>query len=87
MAQPIVVSAGNAQQASPALSAFCTGDAVKVRRFGRGTVVASDGSSVTVGFDDGSERCFHPDYVTALRRSVARAAAVRKPLPACAQAA
>lgn len=88
MAQPIVVSAGNVQQASPALSAFCAGDAVKVRRFGRGTVVASDGSSVTVGFDDGSERCFHPDYVTALRRSVARAAAaVRKSLPACAQAA
>jgi ATP-dependent DNA helicase RecQ len=90
MARPIVVSAGSAadaEQPSSASPAFCVGDAVKVRRFGRGTVTASDGSSVTVGFDDGSERCFHPDYVTGLRRPAARAAAMTKGLPECAQAA
>lgn len=87
MAQPIIVSAGNAAPSSEVLSAFCIGDAVKVQRFGRGTVIAWDGSSVTIGFDDGSERCFHPDYVTGLRRPSARAAAITKSLPACAHAA
>ncbi|MDM0009500.1 RecQ family ATP-dependent DNA helicase [Variovorax sp. J22G73] len=67
LAQPIVVSNSPAVSA-PRSQALEAGDPVKVRRYGRGTVVASDGASVTVGFEDGTERCFHPDYVTRLRR-------------------
>ncbi|RYF76056.1 MAG: ATP-dependent DNA helicase RecQ [Comamonadaceae bacterium] len=36
---------------------------VKVRRYGVGRVTAADASSVTVEFEDGSQRCFQPDFV------------------------
>ncbi|SEK17116.1 MULTISPECIES: ATP-dependent DNA helicase RecQ [unclassified Variovorax] len=66
MAQPIVVSE-SATPAGKRLRAFAASEAVRVKRFGAGVVVASDASSVTVAFADGSQRSFHPDYVTAAR--------------------
>jgi len=53
----------------PALStvarhaAFAAGDAVKVRRYGQGSVVAADADTVTVVFAGGVERCFQAGYV------------------------
>jgi ATP-dependent DNA helicase RecQ len=44
-------------------ASFAVGDAVKVRRYGRGSVVAADADTVTVGFQGGIERCFQADYV------------------------
>jgi len=49
---------------------FAESDPVKVRRFGAGVVVASTEGSITVAFEDGTQRCIHPDYVT--RRRVSR---------------
>ena len=68
MAQPIVVNGNNAGAAARTLPAFAADDRVRVRRFGPGVVIASDATSITVGFEDGTQRCFHPDYVTPLRR-------------------
>ena len=58
--------------------AFKAGDAVRVKRYGAGQVVACDASSVTVAFEAGPERAFHPDYVrrVAPRRGARQAAAV-----------
>ena len=44
-------------------AAFVAGEVVKVKRYGRGTVVAADADTVTVGFAGGSERCFQTEYV------------------------
>ena len=68
MAQPIFVDDCDAEPAVRTLPAFAAHDRVRVRRFGLGVVVASDTTSITVGFEDGTQRCFHPDYVTRLRR-------------------
>jgi ATP-dependent DNA helicase RecQ len=54
----------------PAEKAFVTGDRVAVRRYGKGKVVGSDATSVTVEFPDGSCRCFQTSYV---KRAGARA--------------
>jgi ATP-dependent DNA helicase RecQ len=48
--------------------AFETGQAVRVRRYGIGTVVSADALSVTVEFPNRQQRCFDPSYVTPLRR-------------------
>ena len=43
---------------------FAEGDAVRVRRYGAGTVVEASRESITVLFDGVKERrCFHPDFV------------------------
>ncbi len=44
-------------------AAFKPDDIVKVKRYGQGRVVACDVSSVTVAFEAGPQRSFHPDYV------------------------
>jgi ATP-dependent DNA helicase RecQ len=44
------------------------GTPVRVNRYGRGTVVASDWDSVTVSFD-GRERSFHRDFVQVVSRA------------------
>lgn len=76
MAQPIQVSQETAAlaagrcgpSAGPGSAAkapaFSVSDPVKVKRFGAGTVVSADAGSITVAFEDGSQRCFHPDYVS-----------------------
>jgi ATP-dependent DNA helicase RecQ len=61
--------------ADRAAPAFAASDPVRVKRFGEGVVVAADAGSITVAFADGSQRCFHPDYVS--RRRAARASAAR----------
>ncbi|MDB5849084.1 MAG: recombinase RecQ [Rhodoferax sp.] len=50
---------------------FKPDDTVKVKRYGVGRVVAADSASVTVAFEAGPKRSFHPDYV---QRVVPRAA-------------
>jgi len=73
MAQPIVVSEQTAKVAKAATRErmpFAESDPVKVKRFGAGVVVSSTDGMVTVAFEDGSRRCFHPDYVS--RRRAAR---------------
>ena len=43
---------------------FAEGDAVRVRRYGAGTVIEANAESITVRFDAVKEqRCFHPDFV------------------------
>ena len=57
--------------------AFVPGQAVRARRYGVGVVVAAEPLSVTVAFDDGSERCFAPQFISSVRprRSAVQAAA------------
>lgn len=43
--------------------AYAPGDAVLVRRYGEGRVVAADSQSITVAFDRGRKRSFQPDFV------------------------
>lgn len=47
--------------------AFSAGDAVRVPRYGRGTVVTADASSVTVAFNAEEQRCFLASYVRPAR--------------------
>jgi ATP-dependent DNA helicase RecQ len=47
--------------------AFATGDEVRVRRYGRGRVVAANALQVEVEFASGERRCFLPDWVAPLR--------------------
>ncbi len=49
-------------------AAFSVGQAVRVRRYGRGVVSAADSLSVTVDFGNGEQRCFDLGYVTALKQ-------------------
>ena len=89
LAQPILVNtqsttatADRAQSSSTTAPArapvrFAESDPVKVRRFGAGVVVASTEGSITVAFEDGTQRCIHPDYVT--RRRVPRKSAGSDP--------
>ncbi len=68
MARPIVLheedGAGLKKSDRPL---FTPADAVKVRRYGPGTVVSADSHSVTVEFSDGSRRSFQPDFVQSVR--------------------
>ncbi|WP_269758691.1 helicase-related protein [Variovorax sp. E3] len=85
MASPILVT--EEQQTATATvrgsTQFAASDAVKVGRFGAGVVVASDTSSITVAFPDGSRRSFHPAYVTRRRPSARKGtAASRNPAAA-----
>lgn len=66
MARPIVVNEDAAASVRET-PVFAVGDPVKVRRFGPGVVIAADATSITVGFADGTSRCFLPDYVTRMR--------------------
>ena len=61
--EPPVDAAVAVQPAPAQQAAFAVGAAVRVKRYGRGTVVAADADSVTVGFDGGGERCFQAGYV------------------------
>ncbi len=63
-----------------AAHAFAVGDAVKVRRYGRGEVVAVDATSVTVHFGDGNNRCFQPGFVAALPKPRRRQPVVQRAL-------
>lgn len=74
MARPIVVNEDIAASVREK-PAFAPGDPMKVRRFGPGVVIAADATSITVDFADGTSRCFHPDYVTRLRRAPVRSGA------------
>lgn len=52
---------------------LAVGDEVRVRRYGRGRVVAADALAVDVEFPNGERRCFLPEWVSAVgRRAVAR---------------
>ncbi|WP_375576910.1 RecQ family ATP-dependent DNA helicase, partial [Paracidovorax oryzae] len=68
----VVPSAGAAvaagPDAAPARHVFELGMPVRVKRYGEGTVSAIASESITVAFSDGSERCFHPEYVRKARR-------------------
>ena len=55
---------------------FAPGDAVRARRFGKGTVVSADALAIAVVFGDGVQRSFHPEFI-----APARAAAQRKSDP------
>src|SRR5262249_51365419 len=57
-AEPIEVPAHTAPAAC-----LAPGDAVRVRRYGKGVVSAADANSITVEFSGGQKRCFLPDYV------------------------
>jgi ATP-dependent DNA helicase RecQ len=57
----------HAPRAPAATPAFTTGLAVRVPRYGAGTVESADGESVTVAFPNGSKRCFLAAYVQARR--------------------
>ena len=71
LAQHLQEEAGKgADDAAPAASAkavFAPGDEVRVRRYGRGRVVAADALSVDVEFANGERRCFLPDWVAPMR--------------------
>lgn len=69
MAQPIVMIGDEAWPVTRTPPAFTADDRVRVRRFGPDVVIASDATSITVGFEDGTQRCFHPDYVPPLHRA------------------
>ncbi|MDA8453609.1 RecQ family ATP-dependent DNA helicase [Acidovorax sp. GBBC 3334] len=73
---PAIVVAGGAKPA-PALPhlAFTLGMPVRVKRYGEGTVRAIESQAITVAFADGSERCFHPEFVKKARRRAAAPAA------------
>ena len=69
---------------TPEGPAFSPGEAVKVKRYGAGRVVACDTTSVTVGFEVGPERIFHPDYVqpVVIRKRTKKATAEAAPVAA-----
>jgi ATP-dependent DNA helicase RecQ len=57
----------DAAAAAPAPAArFSPGQPVRVKRYGRGTVVAASAQQVEVAFAQGERRSFLPDYVAAL---------------------
>jgi ATP-dependent DNA helicase RecQ len=71
MAQSIVLGGDEPPKAPPTGKPFIASDIVTVKRYGRGTVVASGAGTITVEFSDGSRREFLPDYVRLARRSKA----------------
>jgi ATP-dependent DNA helicase RecQ len=60
---PAVLAAPAAAVVVAERRAFAADDAVKVRRFGAGTVVSASAEAIVVRFADGSERSFQPDFV------------------------
>jgi len=58
----------------PAAVSFDVGAAVKVRRYGAGTVVTTAGGSVTVAFPEGRQREFLAEFVTRVAPRRARSA-------------
>ena len=67
-------AAGEDRPAAPAAEEdapgrrFAAGDAVRVPRFGEGTVCASDARTVTIGFPKGRRRSFLAEYVEPVER-------------------
>ena len=62
---PVLACATHATPSLPAL--FAPGDAVRARRYGKGTVVTADALSITVLFGDGVQRSFHPEFIAPAR--------------------
>ena len=58
---------GETASPSPQRPRLEPGDEVRVRRYGRGRVVAADALSVDVEFAGGERRCFLPDWVAPVR--------------------
>jgi ATP-dependent DNA helicase RecQ len=81
LAQAIVL--GEQSQATRAApdKPFIASDIVTVKRYGRGTVVATEAGTITVEFSDGSRREFLPDYVRLARRAKAGMAAFAAAAP------
>jgi len=78
--QPTAAEAGaapspEAAKAAAPRTAFARGAAVRVPRYGVGSVASADAVSVTIEFADGSERCFHPEFVRPVVARRARRAA------------
>jgi ATP-dependent DNA helicase RecQ len=61
---------------------LAAGDAVRVRRYGRGRVRSADALSVDVEFPNGEVRCFVPDWVTPVGRPQAAQPGVIRPAAA-----
>ena len=62
---PALACMSSATPALPAL--FAPGDAVRARRYGKGTVIAANAMSITVAFGDGAQRSFQPEFLTSAR--------------------
>ncbi len=60
---------------APLPPGFAPGDAVRARRYGKGTVVTAHALSITVAFNDGAQRSFHPGFITPVRAAARSAAA------------
>lgn len=54
-----------AEAATPLVPRFTVGQPVRVKRYGRGTVVTASSEQIDVAFDNGARRCFLPEYVRA----------------------
>ncbi len=68
---PVLQAAELAGQTAPQIvfqTAFTPGQAVRAKRYGVGVVVAAEPLSVTVAFQDGSKRCFAPEFIAPARR-------------------
>lgn len=60
---------------APLPPGFAPGDAVRARRYGKGIVVTANALSITVAFNDGAQRSFHPGFITPVRANARSAAA------------
>ena len=60
---------------APLPPGFAPGDAVRARRYGKGIVVTANALSITVAFNDGAQRSFHPGFITPVRAAARSAAA------------
>lgn len=82
-----------ADSTAAARPAFSPGQAVRVRRYGRGVVQSADALQVTVRFANGVDRCFMPEWVAPVQarsgrpRAAASASVEGVPPPAPAAAA
>ena len=76
---PAGSSGGTAAQRPPS---FAIGQRVRTRRHGQAEVVATDGLSVTVQFENGETRCFMPQFLAPARPPIAprRPASTPQPL-------
>lgn len=77
LAQPIVLPpqprAAVDDCARPIGYSFALQQRVKVKRYGVGHVVSADETAVTIEFEGGAQRCFHPDFVRPYRGASTRA--------------
>ncbi|BFO57262.1 RecQ family ATP-dependent DNA helicase [Acidovorax sacchari] len=78
----VLAATAPAASAAAARPVFELGMPVRVKRYGEGTVRAIASESITVSFADGTERCFHPEYVRKARRRRAAANDAEVPLAA-----